>query len=682
MAVWQIQSNLNRGEIDPIAIGRTDLDAYYNGVRLATNVLPIPQGGMKKRPGMVFLGTALGDGRLENFSFNVEQNYLLVFTELKMQIYKDDILQTNINGSGNDFIVTPWPLSRLLDIDYIQSADTAIVTHPDEQPRTISRTSDTFWDIDLITFVNIPQFDYDDAGSPTPTSEIQELAFTSQAKEGDRYRIALEGIQTDEILFAGDDSTNEDNIRTALQDLPNTGTSGISVVQTAVPTFPRIFEVTFADNSAKPFEFMTGTPIFTDDTAFNIATTRTQTGVSRAENVWNSINRGWPVSCTFHESRLWFGGSLSRPATLWGSRVNDFFNFGPGKGRDDESIEVTLDTDQVNAIENILSNRSLQIFTSGAEFFIRESPVTPENIAVIPQTNLGSKRVRPVTIDGVTLFVQRTGKSINQFVFLEQVQSNQTRSISTLASHLINNPIKLSVSRGTDVTDANYVYILNDDGDLTVFNTLIAEDVQGFSTWITTGDIKSVTVVDNRAHFLVERTIGGGQVFYIEKEDDDLNTDSGIRSNVGGSNTLTGLDHLNGQTVKVKADGSVQEDEVVSGGQITIDRTATFIEAGLEYLPIIQTMPLALILQNGSNVFLKKKIQRVGINMFESNGVIVNGQRIADRTIGLDQFDPPIPQTGEFRVSLLGYDLDVSITITQDTPMDMTILNIGMEVAT
>lgn len=678
MAVWQIQSNLNRGELDPIAIGRTDLDAYYNGVRLATNVLPIPQGGMKKRPGMVFLGTALGDGRLENFSFNVEQNYLLVFTAARIQIYKDDILQTNINGSGNDFLATPYTLAQLVDIDYIQSADTAILTHPDLQPRTITRTSDTDWLLTPITFgifTNIPRFDYDDGSSPTPTDEIQTLTFTNNI-EGDRYKLALDGILSEELVFAGDASTNQDNIQKALQDLPNTGKEGITVTGSAP------FTVTFSGNSAFPFELITGTATLTANVAFNVASARTQTGVSRAERVWSDA-RGWPVSCTFHEARLFFGGSKSRPATLWGSRVNDFFNFGAGKGRDDESIDVTLDTDQVNAIENIFSNRTLQIFTSGAEFFVRESPITPGNIAVIPQTNLGSKRVRPVTIDGVTLFVQRTGKSINQFVFLEQVQSNQARSISTLASHLINNPIKLSVSRGTDVTDANYVYILNDDGDLTVFNTLIAENVQGFSTWITTGDIKSVAVVDNRAHFLVERTIGGGQVFYIEKEDDDLNTDSGVREvNINPVSTLTGLGHLEGETVKVKADGAVREDEIVSGGQIPIDPPARINEAGLEYLPIIKGMPLAQILQNGSNVFLKKKIQRVAINMFESNGVIVNGQRIADRTIGLDQFDAPIPQTGIFRVYLLGYDLDASFTITQDTPMDMTILNVGMEVAT
>lgn len=676
MAFFAVQSNMNRGELDPRAIGRIDLDAYYNGVRTATNVLPIPQGGMKKRPGMAFLGTGLGDGRTENFSFNVEQSYLLVFTALKAQVYKDGVLQTNINGSGDDFFVTPWTLAQLADIDYIQSADTAIITHEDVETRTITRTSDTAWAIATAPITNTPQFDFDDGSSPTPVSEVQTLNFNLH-NEGDRYKLALEGVLSEELTFAGDDSANQENIRDALQALINTGNSGITVTtDSALDTY----RVTLAGESAKDWELMTATAVLTKDSGFEVATTRITAGTSRKEDVW-SAGRGWPRTATFHEGRLWFGGSASRPSTIWGSRVNDFFNFDEGKGRDDELVAATLDTDQVNAIEGIFSNRSLQIFTSGQEFFVPESPITPSNIAVKPQTNLGSARVRPVSIDGVTLFVQRTGKSVNQFVFINEFQANQTQSITTLAPQLITSPVKLAVSRGTSTTDANYVYILNSNGNLTVFNTLISEGVQGFTSWTTTGNIKSVAVVDNRLYFLVERVLNSVTVFLIEREDDLLNTDSGVRTNVGGSATLTGLAHLNGETVAVKADEAVQDDELVAGGSITIGRTATTIEAGILYLPTIKTMPLNVNMKNGPNAFAKKKIQRVSLQLFESNGVIVNGERIADKTIGLDQFDPPSPRTGIVRTHILGWSLDASVTITQTTPVPMTILSIGLEVA-
>lgn len=668
--LWTFQTNMNKGELDPMLVGRIDIQAYYNGVASAKNFLAIPQGGLKKRPGQEYLGTALGDGRLENFSFNVEQNYLLVFTDLRMQIYKEGVLQTNINASGNDYLVVPWTLAQIADFDYIQSADTVIITHPDIEPRKIARTSDTAWSISTLGLSNIPEFDFNDASSPTPTSEIQTISFSAFAA-GDRFKISLNGFLTEEIIIS-DELGND--ITSALLALPNTGNSGVSTVW-ASP----VATVTFADDSANDWDLMATTPIAVSDVSWAGGAARTQTGSSSKEDTW-SAGRGWPVSCTFHEGRLWFGGSKSRPATIWGSVVGDFFNFNIGKARDDESIEATLDTDQVNAVESIFSNRSLQVFTSGGEFYAKESPITPSNVSITPQSNLGSGRVRPVTIDGVTLFAQRTGKAMIQFVFINEFQANTSRSVSFLSPHLINNPVKMSPSRGTDSSDANYVYIVNSDGKMTVFNTLSAEDVAGFTPWETEGNIKSVSVVDKEVNVLVERVIESTTVYFIERENADINTDAAVRSTGLASDTLTGLDHLEGETVNVKADGSFMGTEVVSGGSITIERTADTIEAGLEYLPELITMPLNVNVQNGPNASAKKKIARASVNLFESNGVIINGQRLADKTIGQDQFDAPEPQTGIKRIHLLGWSLEADITITQDTPFPLTILNIGMEV--
>lgn len=674
MPTWNFQSNMNRGELDPLLVGRIDIQAYYNGLRKATNVLTLPQGGIKRRPGQEFLGAALGDGRLENFSFNVLQNYLLVFTNLRVQVYKEGILQTNINGSGFDYLVTPWTLAQIQEFDFIQSADTAIITHVDIAPQSLTRTSDTDWAVTALPLTNIPQFDFNDGSSPAAVSEVQNIVF-SGATQGDRYKISLEGILTDEIAYAGDFATNISNIERALLDLPNTGNSGVTVTQVLLNVN---FDVTFSGVSANAWDLMVFTPVSTVDVAFTVAVTETTPGTSSAEDVW-SVLRGWPKTCVFHEGRLFFGGSSSRPSTLWGSNVNDFFNFDTGRSRDDESINATLDTDQVNAIEAIFSNRSLQVFTSGAEFYVKESPITPSNIAVVPQTNLGSRRVRPVSIDGITLFVQRTGKVINQFVFVNEFQSNQSAAISSLAPHLINKPKELVASRGTESSDANYVYILNEDGSLTVFNTLASEGVQAFTTWAS-GNIKSVSVVDDTLNLLIERVINSLTVYHVEVESLTALTDSAVITNVGGSDTLTGLDHLEGETVDVKADGAFQGEFVVSGGQITITRDADIIEAGLTYKPLIKTMPVNIGLQNGPNVASKKKILRAAIRMHESNGVIVNGQRFADKTIGLNQFDAPAPQTEIKRITLLGWSLEADIEITQTTPFNMTILSIGMEI--
>ena len=671
MGLWQIQTSMNRGELVPTLVGRIDLAAYYAGVETALNVLSIPQGGLKKRPGQEYLATALGNGRLENFSFNVEQTYLLVFTNLRMQIFKDGVLQTNINGSGNPYLVTPWTTAQIRDFDYIQSADTVIITHPDVETQKITRTSDTAWSIGNLGLTNVPQYNFSDASSPTPTSEIQTLTFSNET-EGDRFRISLEGLQTADIVWGAD---VDNDIRDELQALRNTGNSGITAALVG-----SVVTVTFANDSAKDWDEMVVTAISTTSASFAAATATTQEGVSQAEDAW-SATRGWPVTCTFHEGRLWFGGSGSLPATIWGSRVNDPFNFKDRKALDDEAITAVLDTDQINAVTGIFSNRALQVFTTGGEFYVPQSPITPENVAVSPQSNLGSKRIRPVTLEGVTLFAQRTGKAVIQFVFVNDFQANETRSISFLSPHLIRTPVELVVSRGTEETDANYVYILNEDGDLTVFNTLASEDVAGFTRWETGGNIKSVAVVSDQVYLLVERVIDGSTVYYIERENITLYTDSATVGTGLASDTLTGLSHLEGETVEVRADGSFMGEFVVSGGEITINREADTIEAGLKYRPRIRPMPLNVNLQNGPNASRKKKITRVSLQISESNGIIVDGQRIADKTIGQDQFDAPSPQTGVRRIFLTGWSLEAQFDITQDTPMPFTILNIGMEVS-
>lgn len=749
---WKIQSSMNKGELDPLLVGRLDLSAYFSGVELGSNVLSIPHGGLKKVPGTKYLGTALGNGREENFSFNTEQNYLLIFTNLRLQIYKDHVLQTNINASGNDYLVTTITTAMLAEFDYIQSADTAIITYPTLRTQVLTRTGHTTWSIGNAPFTNIVQYDFNDGSSPAAVSEAHRLTFANH-NEGDRFKISLQGILTEELVFAGDDGSNLVNMVKAIQALPNTSNSG---VEGGIFSTGTVFDIIFTDEAADNYEILTITPVFSKESTFQVAvekvpffaagihtggthatiltdaaanfpaegvmtgqvvknvtdvsdglitgvTTNTVTvgalsggsdnqwelndayliqvglgdGSSSKEDTW-SATRGWPSTCTFHEGRLWFGGSDSRPNAGWGSRPFDFFNFDKGKGLPDEAIEFVLDTDQVNAITGIFSNETLQIFTTGAAFYVPESPITPENIATKPQPSLGAKRIRPVAADGATFFIQKTGKALVQFLFLNDLRAHQTKSVSLLASHLIKNPVKVAVSRGTETTDANYLYLVNSDGTMTVFNTLQAEEVTGFTQWIA-GNIKSVAVVNDEVNLLVERKISGSPVYYIEVEDIDLNTNSAVTDTTNDAE-ITGLGHLEGETVWAKADGAFMGSFVVSGGKITLDRTSADKEAGLSYVPTVRTMPLSIDTVKGPNASVKKKIARVSLQLYQSNGVIVNGERIADKTIGENQFDAPVPFTGFKRFSLLGWSIEAQLTITQDTPMPFTLLNIGMEV--
>lgn len=672
---YSVQSSFNNGVLDPLLAGRIDLKQYYQGVEVGDNVDFLPQGGLRRRGGLEYIDTADGAGRLIPFIFNTDQKYVLLFTDQQVKVYRNDALV--------DTVVTPYLEADLFDIDFAQTADTMILVHEDYAPRTLVRgATDADFTLSTITFDYIPQFDFNDTDSPTPTSEIQTLTFANFL-EGDTYKINLEGIDTETLTYNADIASTAEDVQEALLDLVNTPNSGITASGSGA-----VVTVTFAGAAADAWRKMSGRVIvaINNDNNNTITAARTQTGVPRTEDVW-SATRGWPRTVTFHEARLWFGGSLQRPNTLWGSRVNAFFNFNPGKARADQAIDVTLNTDQINRIQAIVSNRTLQVFTIGGEFVARQSsnePITPENVAITSQTRLGAKKVKPVSIEGTTMFVQRTGKAMHELVFDFGQDAFISGTMTLLSAHLINNPVQIDARRGTADEDANRVYLVNTDGTVAVLNTLRDQSVSAWARWTTpggNGEFTSLAVTLEDLYFVVKRTINGSTVYYLEKSNVDLYTDAAVQYTALGSATLTGLSHLEGETVRVKGDGAVLGDETVASGSVTADRSITDGEAGLGFVPTIKTMPAVQDMGAGFNLDDEKRITNCVLDVYETLGLYVNGTYVPDRALGTGILDAtPTPYTGRKNVRLLGWSKTNQVTITQPDPLPMTIRALNLEI--
>ncbi|SVE13505.1 uncharacterized protein METZ01_LOCUS466359, partial [marine metagenome] len=130
--------------MDPRLVARTDLKHFYQGASEATNVITMPQGGIKRRPGFKYIATINAESRLASFSFNVEQTYLMVFTNLSVAIYKD--------GAHQADVTTPWTTAQLFELQWTQSADTMILVHEDHAPQKLVRGgSHTSWTLSAIT---------------------------------------------------------------------------------------------------------------------------------------------------------------------------------------------------------------------------------------------------------------------------------------------------------------------------------------------------------------------------------------------------------------------------------------------------------------------------------------------------------------------------------------------------
>ena len=132
------------------------------------------------------------------------------------------------------------------------------------------------------------------------------------------------------------------------------------------------------------------------------------------------ILRGFPAAVTFHENRLWFGGTLSQPDGIWASRSGLYFNFDVGDAEDDDALDLTASIGEINTVRHIVSNRDLQIFTNTSELYIpafTDKPITPTNAQIRRQTPYGASFVRPQSLDGATVYVQKNGSVVREYIY-------------------------------------------------------------------------------------------------------------------------------------------------------------------------------------------------------------------------------------------------------------------------
>lgn len=308
-----------------------------------------------------------------------------------------------------------------------------------------------------------------------------------------------------------------------------------------------------------------------------------------AENVW-SATRGWPRCGTYHLGRLYVGGSDQRPQTWWASKSGSFFDFNKGTGLDDEAFEGTLDTDDVATILNFNSGRHLQCFTTSAEFYFLpdKSPITPGTVDVRRTTTVGSEDGRGmgvVNVEGAVLFVQREGRAVHEFIYTDLENPYQTVNISLLSSHLIRTPVDFAIRKATSTTEGDLVLVVNTDGTLAVLNTLRSQEITGWSMWHTDGNYIAANVDFESIYAVVDRTIGGSTVRYLEEFSDDAYTDCAIQVTTGlPAALITGLDHIEGGVATLRLDSSQSLSKTVVSGQVTAEREAeTIAEAGLAF---------------------------------------------------------------------------------------------------
>mgnify|MGYP000235841519 CR=1 FL=1 len=643
------------------------------------------------------------DCKLEDFSVEDNRHYLIEFTRDNIAIFRSQLVGFNIQTTRVADIKPTYDSS--VDVSTVRTAqieNVMLVFGNFEPMRLVNLGTDSDWVIDNIPFLNVPQYDFDDAQSPTPVNEIQVMTLghtgSGQWRKGDRFEIDIEGVLSKSISYVGDDDLDEQsatvfNIQKNLQEMPVFGETGVAVARTGADQYT----ITISGESTKNFELFSA--YVTEGSAdHEITFTKTQSGSPRKEDVWSNT-RGWPRSACFYEGRLVIGGTQSKLQSIFMSKTGAFFDFDIDDGDDDEGIFATISSRKLNDIVDVYPGRNLQIFTSGAEFAVTSRPVTPSSINIQPQTSHGANNVEVQDVDGSTIFVDRHGKSLLSFLYSFNEDAYTTDDRSVLASHLINQPVDMALLAGTASDDANWLFIVNTDGTATILNTLRSQDINGFTRWNTSGDIKSVCVVDDQLFMTVERTVNSVAKLFIERWDFTYLMDCSIKS-VQVAGVIDGLDHLNGESVKAitregyldKNEGYVLSSYTVASGEITLDASEVYslttYEVGLPFVPTIKPMPLNTNIGSGQNQMRLKKIVRMNVRVYESSGIYIDGIPVPIRSFGEAGITSPltnesiVPTSGiiEDVYDINGWGREVIPTITCPDPTPMHIQMIEYEV--
>jgi len=616
----RVKTSFAAGELAPELIGRGDLRAYENGAARLSNVVILPTGGVQRRPGLRHLGMLPGPARLVPFEFSTEQTYLLVFTDRRMGVWRGDVEIASL--------ATPWTTRDLAALSWTQSADTLLVAHPEVPPQRITRSSHTAWSIAPWSFRAQPFHRFAPEAvtlAPSATSGTISLAASGgvfqPAHAGTTFRIGGKRVRLEAIA------------------------SPVSATATVL----------------EPLEG-TGPTTDWDEAAFSPA-------------------RGWPVSLCFHQDRLVIGGSRDLPNRLWLSRTGDLFNIDLGSGLDDQAIEFALVSDQVNAIRAVFSGRHLQVFTSGAEWMVSGDPLTPANIQLHRQTRVGSpvdRTIPPVDVDGATIFVARSGRSVHEFAYTDVEQAYQAADLTVLARHLVRDPVAMAYDQ-----TRRLLHVVMGDGRLATLTLYRAEQVIGWTQQTTAGAFRSVAEIDGTVYVVVER-FGAHR---LERFDDTVLTDACVTGeNPARATVWSGLEHLESAEVVIVADGAPRGRDTVVQGRVQTHPAAKRVEAGLPYTHIVEPLPPELLSPIGARMG-PIRLVAVTFRLLETAALTVDLGRgpvpLPFRRLGPGVLDAAPPRfTGDRTVRALGWRRHVTTPlwrIESDVPLPMTLLSVTTE---
>lgn len=407
----------------------------------------------------------------------------------------------------------------------------------------------------------------------------------------------------------------------------------------------------------------------------------------------------FPRAVGYYQGRRWFGGLNAKPQSLFATRSGTESNMAYSiPTRDNDSIAVRLTARQANTIRHIIPLADLLVLTSGAEWVVNAgsgTTITPTSIDYKAHGGYGAAAVIPVVTSDAVLYVQDRGGRIREMLYSWEKNGYKTNDICVYAPHLFDGYTIVSMAYVR--VPYPMIFCVRSDGVLLGLTYMPEHKVAAWHWHNTDGLFKSVVSApegnEDVLYAIIERTINGQTKRIVERKhtrrftslEECFFVDCGLTYDGAPASVITGLHHLEGETVTILADGGVHPTRVVTDGQVTLDDAYSVVHVGLPYTADLHTLPMsyeAAAFGQGAT----KNINKAHLRVAMTSGLYVGplGGPLADaRTRTTEPYDsPPDLVNGEIEIDVSpDWNTSGQAHVQQRDPLPATILAITLEAA-
>lgn len=643
-----MKNNFSAGELAPTLYTRTDIQQYSNGAKTLKNVIPLVEGGVRKRPGTFFLSTQDNAVRLIPFVVNSDNSFLIVLKPNLIEVINPKTMIRIANFAG------PYTKEQIPNIQFVQYRYEMFMTHSDVPVQRLSCSSDYGnWQINEFVYSHVPT-DSESARYPFRKGQSSGkdlgvfVSFTLQAINN--------WVETQPYL-AGDVVAYTGIYFQALRD--NTNKQPNLNFADWAPTTAELGAVFTAADIGKYIEVNGGIIKITQYINANQVNgeilKKLDANIPAIERSWgiippafNAVN-GYPRCCTYYKQRLVLANTKKAPNKIWFSGVGANGNF-LETTEDGDAFSIVSASGLANSILFLEAQRGVVCLTSGGEYMVdSDGALTPTTVNINEHSAYGAYPItRPERVGNELLFVQRGGERVRALTYRFEVDGLVSPEISSLSSHIgeIHKGInEISYQQEPE----NIVWCVLGDGKAASITFNRDQEVIAWAQHDFGGSVLSISSIptqlgSDRAFMLINRD---GTVCLEELSFDAL-VDSQRSVNLVTDTVDKGVTYLsNIAAYQRDADAVYQVGFTDNGATMTFDGMAgQSINFGQAIECIVELFPPELSQAPMSSLMHKAKVDRISFFFNKTIAPEINGELIELFTYGDNPLEPRKPHTG------------------------------------